>query len=280
MHYKSSVNTNVVGTVTATTFIGDGSNLTNLANDSLWQGVASGLGTGIYPINNHRVGIGTTVPHYPLHAGAAGAGTTDLFVQNNSEFAGRIDAQDILVGGAITATAYRLDSSTSNINAGIVTAANIVVGSSGTALQTTGGFVGVGTATPRAKLDVEGAVKLKTYSEYVETLDISSGNVNVDLSVAQSFTLTVDEAVTQFTLLNPPSGATAFSILITQDSTGYSVGIGTFKDSGGSAISVKFPGGGVLPIVTTTASKSDIYSFKTFDGGSTLFGVVEDKNFA
>ena len=65
--------------------------------------------------------------------------------------------------------------------------------------------------------------------------------------------LTVDEAVTQFTLLNPPSGATAFSILITQDTTGYSVGIATFKDSGGSDIDVKFPAGGVLPIVTTTA---------------------------
>ena len=123
-------------------------------------------------------------------------------------------------------------------------------------------------------------LSFKTYSEYVEVLDISGGNVNVDLSVAQSFTLTVDEAVTQFTLLNPPSGATAFSILITQDSTGYSVGIATFKDSGGTAIPVKFPAGGVLPIVTTTASKSDIYSFKTFDGGSTLFGVVGGQNFA
>jgi hypothetical protein len=49
------------------------------------------------------------------------------------------------------------------------------------------------------------------------------------LSVAQTFTLTVDEAVTQFTLLNPPSGSTAFTIKITQDSTGYSVGIDTFK---------------------------------------------------
>ena len=273
-------NTNIVGTVTATAFVGDGSGITNLSNDSLWQGVGPGLGTGIYPINNHRVGIGTTVPHYQLHAGSVGSGITDLYVQNNSKFAGRIDAQDILVGGAITATSYRLDSSTSNINAGIVTAANIVVGSSGTTLLTSGGFVGVGTAAPRAKLDIEGAVKLKTYSEYVEILDISSGNVNVDLSVAQSFTLTVDEAVTQFTLLNPPSGATAFSILITQDTTGYSVGIATFKDSGGSAIPVKFPGGGVLPVVTTTASKSDIYSFKTFDGGSTLFGAVGGQNFA
>ena len=95
---------------------------------------------------------------------------------------------------------------------------------------------GFGTATPRAKVDIEGSAKFKTYSEYVEELDISGGNVNVDLSIAQSFTLTVDEEVTQFTLLNPPSGATAFSILITQDSTGYSVGIATFKDSGGSAI--------------------------------------------
>ena len=273
-------NTNIVGTVTATAFVGDGSGITDLANDSLWQGVGPGLGTGIYPINNHRVGIGTTVPHYQLHAGSVGSGITDLYVQNNSKFAGRIDAQDILVGGAITATSYRLDSSTSNINAGIVTAANIVVGSSGTTLLTSGGFVGVGTATPRAKLDVEGAVKLKTYSEFVQTLDISSGNVNINLADAQSFTLTVDEAVTQFTLLNPPSGATAFSILITQDTTGYSVGIATFKDSGGSAIPVKFPGGGVLPVVTTTASKSDIYSFKTFDGGSTLFGVVGGQNFA
>ena len=117
-------------------------------------------------------------------------------------------------------------------------------------LSTTSNQTGFGTATPRAKVDIEGSAKFKTYSEYVEELDISGGNVNIDLSIAQSFTLTVDEEVTQFTLLNPPSGATAFSILITQDSTGYSVGISAFKDSGGSAIPVKFPAGGVLPIVT------------------------------
>ena len=92
--------------------------------------------------------------------------------------------------------------------------------------------------------------------------------------------MTVDEEVTQFTLLNPPSGATAFSILITQDSTGYPVAISAFKDSGGSAITLKFPAGGVVPIVTNVANKSDIYSFKTFDGGTTLFGVVGGQNFA
>jgi hypothetical protein len=265
------------GVVTAAQFVGDGAGLINLQNDSLWAGVAAGLGTGIYPINNVNVGVGTTVPHFNLDLGSVGAGTTDLKVRNNASIDGLLDAEHITVGGALTATTYRLDGATSNIRAGIVTATTLVVG---TAVSTSGSNVGMGTATPRAKLDIEGSVKFKTYSEYVQALDISSGNVDIDLSVAQTFTLTVDEAVTSFTLLNPPSGATAFSILITQDSTGYSVGIDTFKDSGGTAIPVYWPGGGVLPVVTTVASKSDIYSFKTFDGGSSLYGVVGGQNFA
>jgi hypothetical protein len=67
---------------------------------------------------------------------------------------------------------------------------------------------------------------------------------------------------------------------ITQDSTGNrAVGIDTFKTSGGASIPVYWPGGGVLPIVTPTADRSDIYSFKTFDGGSTFYGVVGGQNF-
>ena len=266
-----------VGVITAVQFNGDGSGLTNLTNDSLFTPVPIGIGTGISPNNLSRVGIGTTVPHFNLDLGSPGTGSTDLKVRNNSIFDGSIVANDVNISGILTASSYKLDSISGEILAGIITASNINVGSAFTTFNNTTGF---GTATPRAKVDIEGSVKFKTYSEYVEELDISGGNVNVDLSVAQSFTLTVDEAVTQFTLLNPPSGATAFSILITQNSTGYSVGIATFKNSGGTTIPVKFPAGGVLPIVTTTANKSDIYSFKTFDGGSTLFGVVGGQNFA
>ena len=87
-------------------------------------------------------------------------------------------------------------------------------------------------------------------------------------------------AVNQFTILNPPSGSTAFTIKITQDSTGYSVGIDTFKAQSGASIPVYWPGGGVVPVVTTGANKTDIYSFKTFDSGSTLYGVVGGQNFA
>ena len=271
-----SGNVNSAGIITAAEFKGDGSGLTNLQNDSLFSGVPVGVGTGIYPNDLVRVGIGTSVPEFNLDVGTNGTGDIDLNVRNIANIAS-VTATNVNVSGVLTATSHKLDSSSGEILTGIITATNINVGSAFTTFNDTTGF---GTATPRAKVDIEGSAKFKTYSEYVEELDISGGNVNVDLSIAQSFTLTVDEEVTQFTLLNPPSGATAFSMLITQDSTGYSVGIATFKDNGGSAIPVKFPAGGVLPIVTTTAAKSDIYSFKTFDGGSTLFGVVGGQNFA
>ncbi len=277
--YKLNVNgnTNIGGTVTANKFIGDGSGLTNLQNDSLWNSTAAGVGTGIYPNNLLRVGIGTSVPDYNLELGTAGTGSTDLYVNNTTILAGFTTTKDVMVGGAITATSYRLDSTSSNIRAGIITATTLVVG---TAVSTSGSQVGFGTASPRAKVDIEGSAKFKTYSENVQPLTISGGNVDIDLSVAQSFTLTVTSAVTQFTVLNPPSGSTAFTIKVLQDSIGYSVGIDTFKASGGSPIPVYWPGGGVVPVVTTTANKTDIYSFMTFDGCSSLFGVIGGQNFA
>ena len=71
---------------------------------------------------------------------------------------------------------------------------------------------------------------------------------------------------------------------IDQDSTGSrAVGIDTFKTSGGSAIPVYWPGA-VVPQVTVTASRSDMYSFKIYDGDNPtsagLYGVVGGQNFA
>ena len=276
---------NVSGTLTATTFVGDGSGLTNLANDSLWATVASGLGTGIYPINSLNVGIGTSVPRYNLELGTPGVANTDLYVNNTAVFAGFTTTRDVLVGGMLTSTSFRLDGVTSNIRAGIITATTLEattlrVGTAYTTLMTSGVNVGIGTSAPRAKFDVEGAAKFKTYSENVEALDISSGVVFVDLSKAQTFTLTVDETINQFNILNPPTGATAFTIKITQSSTAYAVGIDTFRASDGATVIPVYWPGGVLPIVTPVANKTDIYSFMTFDGASSLYGVIGGQNFS
>ena len=56
---------------------------------------------------------------------------------------------------------------------------------------------------------------------------ISSGNVNVDLNLGQSFNLNVDGG-DWITILNPPAEATAFTIKVVQGSTAFSVGIDTF----------------------------------------------------
>ena len=104
--------------------------------------------------------------------------------------------------------------------------------------------------------------------------------VTLDLSSAQNFVLTVTEKVDQFTITNIPSDASAFTIKITQDSTGgYEVGLNTFRTGAGTSIPVHFPGGNVIPGITTTAERSDIYTYKTFDGGDNFFGVVGGQNF-
>jgi len=269
-------NTNIVGTVTATTFSGDGSLLTNVSVPSSGWAATTG---GYYNTNLDFIGIGTALPGYNLELGHSDGNGSDLYVNGYSYFAGLTTVTNINVSGILSASNATLTNA--NVSAGIVTATGLSVGVGSTAIFVTNNLVGIGTTAPRVKFDIEGAARFKTYSEHVEALTISSNVVTVDLSKAQSFTLSATSDINSFTLTNVPSGSTAFTIKIVQDSTGSrAVGIDTFKTSGGSAIPVYWPGGGVVPIVTQTASRADIYSFKTFDGGSSLYGVVGGQNFA
>ena len=282
--YKLNVNgnTNIGGTITASYFSGDGSSLTNLNAAALgWTQITG----GIYNTALNNVGIGTSVPRFNLELGAIGTSSTSLYVNGRAVFAGFTTTQDVVVGGMLTSTSFRLDGSSSNIRAGIITTTTLNVGTGGTIITTDSTSVGIGTTVPRAKLDIEGHTRLKTYSENIEYLSVVANQVTIDLSRAQSFICTATSNINQFNLLNPPSASTQFTIKIDQDSTGgRTVGIDTFKNSVGVDIPVYWPGGGVLPIVTPTASRSDIYIFKTFDGSNItsvgLYGVVVGQNFA
>jgi hypothetical protein len=188
------------------------------------------------------------------------------------------------VTGIITASGFDLQSSSGDITAGIITTTNLNVGTSYTTLYTSSNAIGIGTLTVRAgaKLDIEGHARFKTYSENSYATSSSSNVVTLDLATAQTFTLTTSEAINSFTLLNVPDGSTSFTIKILQGSTAYGVGIDTFKNLSGSAIPVYWPGG-VIPYVTRTAAKTDVYSFKCFDGSSAtsagIYGVVGGQNY-
>ena len=287
------------GFVTAGTFLyGDGRYISNLPTDSKWDSTepSSGAKAGIYTgaeADDIFVGIGTTTPEALLTVGVGTTTTNKAFVVQDSggtelvgvTTTGRLgigsdNPQGLLdVNGQLISNQFAL-SGVGTINAGIITATSTLrAGVGGTVFHASGSRVGMGTITPRATLDVDGNVRLKTYFEAVKSVSPAANVVTIDLSEAQTFDVNVTSTVNQFTIANIPSESSSFTLKVSQDSTGgYAVGIDTFKDSGGAAIPVYWSGS-VVPVVTTTASKTDIYNFVTFDGGSSFYGVSGGQNF-
>ena len=182
---------------------------------------------------------------------------------------------------AISLIGFKDSNTTNNVELGAVTDDLVIkTGGSERARLSSAGKLGISTATPRAALDVEGEARLKSYTELPVPVGSSSGIINLDLTAGQTFTVTTTEDITEFRCSNFSSSmATAFTIKIVQGTTARNVGIDTFKTSAGVAIPVYWPGG-IEPNVTKTGSAIDIYSFMTFDGGSTLYGVIGGQNFS
>ena len=274
--YKLYINGDVYGT-----FAGDGSGLTNL--DSIWQEDSGS--EWVYTRTNAdlKVAIGSSTGVY-AQAHIAGSAQTSLYVKNLSKFISTATFDsDVSIGGTITATKINITGdSMSQMTVGVTTASIIHVGGGGTVFNATAstGRVGIGTSIPRSTLDFEGLMRIKTSYSHVHTVGSSSNVVAIDLSEANSFIVNITENIDEFTLTNIPSESSSFTIKTLQDSTGgWAVGINTFKTNAGADIDLGWPGGGVLPHVTLGAGRSDVYSFTTFDGGTTLYGAVGGQNF-
>jgi len=286
------VDINVSGTVTATAFKGDGSALTNLNIDAAgWTNTVSAATSITFNSQlQGKIGIGTSAPSvHGLTVGAnsddtfVGIGSTNLFVYGSAFFNNELVAKNARITGILTASA--LDVTSGNLTIGILTATNLKVGSSATIFATTTNGAGIGTVTPRAALDVAGHTRLKTSSEEVGIVTVVSNQLKIFLNEASTFICTVTDDVSRIRLYNADKTNTAqsFTLKLVQDSTGgHGVGINTIHNGDDDAIDVYWPGG-VVPDVTTTASKTDIYSFKIFDGADLdnqgIFGVITGQNF-
>jgi len=289
--YKLNVegNVNISGVVTATKFDGDGSLLTSVnVSAAGWTNI-TGSDAILYNTDLNEVGIGTSVgTGSDLTVGEVGAAGTSLFVNGQARFAGIITANNVIVTGFTTVTGdYAIENTGGQIIAGIVTTTDLVIG---TALTTSSNQIGLGTGTPRALLDVEGVLRTTALAENVDsglTISGTAPNRKVILDLARSsvFEITPSSAVDVFELRNPPTDGGTFTLKITQGSTGgFAVDVDSFKDLNlTTPIPVYWPGG-VVPTVTTTANRTDIYSFKFFDGSSIttagLYGVVGGQNFS
>jgi hypothetical protein len=274
-------NVNISGTCYAGYLSGDGSQIFNLSLPASGWTLISG---GLYNTYLTNVGIGTSLPSYNLEVGTPGTGNTDLYVHNEARFAGIINANNVSISGILTSTSFNLNSSSGQIISGIVTSTNLVVGTAGTVFKTVNSNIGIGTLSPRAKLDIEGSVRFKTYSEEVGLATITANVVTLDLSRAQNFDILLFNNISYFKIVNPPTDSTTFTVKITQNSDGgYLANLEDFRDIGLNSIPIRWPGGNVAPIVTSTANRTDIYSFRIFKGSSLatsgIYAVVVGQNF-
>jgi hypothetical protein len=257
-------NISVSGNVTAS-FIGDGSGITNLPTSDAWLKTTVGINT----LSN--VGIGTTNTEFAklTIVNPSGSGvTTALDVQGESRFIGTMT-----VGAALTVKGQFLSTSFAIVGVGH---SSILAGVTTTMTLDVKESIKLNTLTLRENsiLDVEGRARLKSYTEAIATPSISSNVLTLDLSTAQTFNITLNQAITSFIITNvPTTTSTTFLVKLTQDATG------------GRSVTFAFQGatlywaGGIAPTMTSTASKTDLFSFTTLDG-SNYYGITAGQNFS
>ena len=113
-------------------------------------------------------------------------------------------------------------------------------------------------------LSIEGSGLAEGYTP------LSGTSPSVSLSSGGAFSLVLSGNTTVSFTNAPSTGASGFSLSITQD-------------AGGSGFTVTWPAsvrwpGGAAPALTATGGKTDAFIFTTSDGGSTYTGLVAGKD--
>lgn len=103
---------------------------------------------------------------------------------------------------------------------------------------------------------------LLKYSDTLYNYGATGSTPNLDLNNGNFITATLNANAT-FTFSNAQSGAHSFTLLLTND--------GTVGRTVTWPASVIWPGG-TVPNRTTTANKTDIYTFLTVNSGTTWYG--------
>jgi hypothetical protein len=206
------------------------------------------------------------------NSGNVNAGALILRGGNYSSSNAGAGANVTITGGSATGT-------------GTGNGGNVVISGGTTAAGSAGGYISFSTAattgavTERMRVTPSGSITTSVgssldfgsrYTELNSTLT-ATATTNIDCSLGNVTTVTMSASITSLTFSNIPASGRAYTItlILTQDATG------------GRSItwpaSVKWAGG-VAPSLSA-ASKTDIVSLLTKDGGTTWFGFIGGLNF-
>jgi len=291
------------GIITATSFSGSGSGITGLTNSNLSgsagittanlaqstiSGISLGGTLGTLTLATSGTGLsgsasytGATSQTFTVTSNAASANTASAIVAR--------DAGGGFVAGIITAGTFS-GNVVGNINStGISTISSLIVGSATTITDSGVNAVGVVSATSyttkgSGSYQIGGTdvitsgreiqkVVMNNYSEKLNafgntgsapTINLANGTfVTATLSANATFAFSLGTGVT--------SDAIQFTLHLTNDATpGRTI---TWPAS------VKWPNG-TVPTRTTTANRTDVYSFYTLNGGTDWYGILSIYNYS
>lgn len=295
------------GIITGTSFSGSGSGITDLTNSNL-SGSAGITNANLANSTISGISLGGTLGTLTLQTTGTGlsgsasyTGTSGqtFTVTSNAQSANAFnsivsrDGAGGFVAGIVTASSFSgpiTGNVTGNINStGISTISSLIVGSgttitegglnavgviSATSYNTkgSGGYKISGTDIITSSREIQKVV-LKSYAEKyynfgntgtAPILDLSNGNfVTATLTGNATWVFSLGTGVT--------SDAIAFTLHLTNDGTG--------GRTITWPISVKWPNN-TVPTRTTDASKTDVYTFYTYDGGSNWYGNLSLYNYS
>jgi hypothetical protein len=136
-------------------------------------------------------------------------------------------------------------------------------GSAGVSIATAG--------TSRLFVSSTGVTSFKGAYDEQSTAVTATASTTLDLSTANTFTVTLGVSITTLAFSNVPASGRVASVTLVINHSVASTTIAW-------PASVKWSGG-TAPTLTTTAGKTDIVSLMTPDGGTTWYGFVAGLNF-
>ena len=117
---------------------------------------------------------------------------------------------------------------------------------------------------------IDNSSRLVNVGELVNAVGNTSTAATINLNNGNFVTATLTGNCT-FTFSNPSAGASSFTLFLTNDATaGRSI---TWPAS------VKWPNNSV-PVRTTTANTTDVWTFFTTNGGTNWYGILSIYNYA
>lgn len=106
-------------------------------------------------------------------------------------------------------------------------------------------------------------------SEVSESATISTSTLVLNVTASNIFYVSLNSAITTFTIGGAPTGSSAFTLIFTADGTPRAV-------TWGSAVTWS---GGTAPTLTSTLGKRDVFSFLTLNGGVNWLGFTGGQNY-